>query len=201
MVTIAEENSYALSDVDWFVHRLDASSFEDGRDVIVTRAPGRLDVMGGIADYSGSLVLEMPIAEATFAAIQTNSSNVIEITSVGENISTFEMDLGDLVCDGDSLDLASAREYFGCRNEGDWASYIGGVFFVLGKELGVQFDTGAKIVIASRVPIGKGVSSSAALEVSVMQAVCARTRSTSFRVNWRFSAKRSRTTSSEPRAV
>ena len=172
MVTIAEENSYALSDVDWFVHRLDASSFEDGRDVIVTRAPGRLDVMGGVADYSGSLVLEMPIAEATFAAIQTKSSSVIEITSVGEKVSRFEMNLGDLVCDGGPCDLASAREYFASRNEGDWASYIGGVFFVLGIELGVRFDTGAKIVIASRVPIGKGVSSSAALEVSVMQAVC-----------------------------
>lgn len=28
-------------------------------DVVVARAPGRLDVMGGIADYSGSLVLQV----------------------------------------------------------------------------------------------------------------------------------------------
>lgn len=27
--------------------------------MFVTRAPGRLDVMGGIADYSGSLVLQV----------------------------------------------------------------------------------------------------------------------------------------------
>jgi hypothetical protein len=33
-------------------------------DVFVGRAPGRMDVMGGIADYSGSLVLQMPLAEA-----------------------------------------------------------------------------------------------------------------------------------------
>lgn len=39
-------------------------------DVIITRAPGRLDVMGGIADYSGSLVLQMPIAEACHVALQ-----------------------------------------------------------------------------------------------------------------------------------
>src|SRR5262245_55586154 len=38
--------------------------------VYVARAPGRLDVIGGIADYSGSLVLEMPIAEAAFVAVQ-----------------------------------------------------------------------------------------------------------------------------------
>jgi len=39
-------------------------------DLLVTRAPGRLDVMGGIADYSGSLVLQMPIAEACHVALQ-----------------------------------------------------------------------------------------------------------------------------------
>ena len=44
--------------------------FERGAALVVTRAPGRLDVMGGIADYSGSLVLQRPIAEATFAALQ-----------------------------------------------------------------------------------------------------------------------------------
>ena len=37
--------------------------FDAVGEVVVARAPGRLDVMGGIADYSGSLVLEMPIRE------------------------------------------------------------------------------------------------------------------------------------------
>ncbi len=42
-------------------------------DLIVTRAPGRLDVMGGIADYSGSLVLQMPIGEACHVALQRHT--------------------------------------------------------------------------------------------------------------------------------
>lgn len=37
---------------------------------MVARAPGRLDVMGGIADYSGSLVLQLPLAEACHVAVQ-----------------------------------------------------------------------------------------------------------------------------------
>lgn len=37
---------------------------------MVTRAPGRLDVMGGIGDYSGSLVLQKPTAEACHVACQ-----------------------------------------------------------------------------------------------------------------------------------
>jgi L-arabinokinase len=149
--------------------------FETDQDIFVTRAPGRLDVMGGIADYSGSLVLEMPIAEATFAAIQKNSSRTIEIVSInhdGQRCSTFEVNLADLMLDAKPLDLASAGNYFAERTGGNWASYVGGVFFVLAKERAIQFETGAKIVVATRVPIGKGVSSSAALEVSAMHAVC-----------------------------
>lgn len=41
--------------------------------VAVARAPGRLDVMGGIADYSGSLVLQLPLAEACHVAVQRHS--------------------------------------------------------------------------------------------------------------------------------
>src|ERR1051326_2427473 len=47
--------------------------FEPGRPITVARAPGRLDVMGGVADYSGSLVLEAPLARATHCAAQPTS--------------------------------------------------------------------------------------------------------------------------------
>jgi L-arabinokinase len=47
-----------------------ASLFRWEDELVVTRAPGRLDVMGGIADYSGSLVLQMPIKEAAHVALQ-----------------------------------------------------------------------------------------------------------------------------------
>ena len=43
---------------------------------------GRLDVMGGIADYSGSLVLEWPSREATYAAVQPADDGLIRV-SVG----------------------------------------------------------------------------------------------------------------------
>src|SRR5207249_10954448 len=55
-----------------------------------------------------------------------------------------------------------------------WAAYVAGVFLVLMREREFNFQDGARILIASRVPQGKGVSSSAALEVAVMQAVAAR---------------------------
>ena len=181
MFKIVEGNSQGLSDVEWFVRLLGTLPdglgrfFDTDRDIVVTRAPGRLDVMGGIADYSGSLVLEMPIAEATFAAIQKNSSGKIEIASInsdGERFFTFGLNLADLSRNAQPIALASARDFLNKRKGGGWASYIAGAFFVLAKELGIRFDSGAGIVVASQVPIGKGVSSSAALEVSAMQAVC-----------------------------
>ena len=58
--------------------------FDPRLSVTVTRAPGRLDVMGGIADYSGSLVLQRPIAEATFAALQLTDRPTIEVMSLRE---------------------------------------------------------------------------------------------------------------------
>ncbi|NMC07253.1 MAG: galactokinase, partial [Candidatus Lokiarchaeota archaeon] len=47
--------------------------FGEGRAIASITAPGRLDVMGGIADYSGSLVLEMPIDRGTTARVALRS--------------------------------------------------------------------------------------------------------------------------------
>src|SRR5438552_3866261 len=44
--------------------------FFRGRPVFVGRAPGRLDLMGGNDDYTGGLVFEATIREATWAAVQ-----------------------------------------------------------------------------------------------------------------------------------
>ncbi|MBO0722033.1 MAG: GHMP kinase, partial [Blastocatellia bacterium] len=64
----------------------------------------------------------------------------------------------------------AARDRF--KNAVDhWAAYVAGAFLALMREKEMNFAGGATIVISSQVPEGKGVSSSAALEVSVMQAI------------------------------
>ncbi len=142
--------------------------FNAKNDLIVSRAPGRLDVMGGIADYSGSHVLEFPIAEATFAAVQLNPErqlNIVTLLDDEPRHSSFTMSLSAL--DG-PVEYQTAREFF---ERDRWAAYVAGVFLVLMRERRVSFASGANILISSRVPPGKGVSSSAALEVAAMQAV------------------------------
>ncbi len=152
----------------------------DGGDVFIARAPGRLDVMGGIADYSGSLVLEMPIAEATLVALQrdhaSHSQRMVKLVSLAENglpPLIFAMPLDALAPGGVPLAYDEARAYFRGDPARYWAAYVCGVFLVLMRERGVRFEQGARLLISSCVPEGKGVSSSAALEVAVMSAVAA----------------------------
>ena len=178
---VIEGNTQGLADVDEFIGLINdppeklRDLFNRGSDIYVSRAPGRLDVMGGIADYSGSLVLEMPIGEATFAAVQKSSDSLIRIVSLQPGSTSFlefEMSVADLATADNDRHYESAREFFVRSGSNHWASYIAGVFFALRRELGAEFINGSRILISSRVPIGKGVSSSAALEVATMQAIC-----------------------------
>ena len=142
-----------------------ADLFTSRGDILVARAPARLDVMGGIADYSGSLVLEWPLADATFVALQRAPHPTLTIVSGARH---FEVALGRLV----SFDYGDARAFFAADPANHWAAYVGGAFIVLAREQRVEFPDGARILVTSTIPEGKGVSSSAALEVASMMAIC-----------------------------
>jgi galactokinase len=186
MYHVVNAITHNLPDVEVFIdtlNRLDQKPsaairalFNPTDELFVTRAPGRLDVMGGIADYSGSLVLELPIAEATLIALQRSDERTLKIVSLTDDAKgsiSFEMPLADFEQDGKPVDYAVAREYFKNDPARHWAAYIAGAFLVLMRERRISFPGGARILIWSQVPQGKGVSSSAALEVAVMRAIVA----------------------------
>ncbi|MDX6709703.1 MAG: hypothetical protein QOH96_719 [Blastocatellia bacterium] len=150
--------------------------FDVSAELFVTRAPGRLDLMGGIADYSGSLVLQLPIAEGTLAALQRDPRRQISIVSLAKDNCreiAFEMSIDEFERDGEPISYAEARKLFLANPGTHWASYVAGVFLVLMRERGMRFTEGAKILLSSNVPEGKGVSSSAAIEVASMAALVA----------------------------
>jgi L-arabinokinase len=158
----------AAADLSRFVDRLRTEClFEPRERIAIARAPGRLDVMGGIADYSGSLVLQRPIAEGTCAAVYRSGRPVLELISIGRP--SLDIPIATLIRDGEPIDYDTARLRF-ARDDQHWAAYIVGVFLVLCHERGLRLTSGARVVIASAVPEGKGVSSSAAVETAVMQA-------------------------------
>lgn len=171
-----------------------ANLFNWEEDIIVARAPGRLDVVGGIADYSGSLVLQMPIREACHVAVQMihpskqrlwkhaqarrqGSSPVLQIVSYGSELSnrgpTFDMDISDFMDGGEPMAYEKARVYFAQDPSQKWAAYVAGTILVLMKELGVRFENSISMLVSSAVPEGKGVSSSASVEVASMSAIAA----------------------------
>jgi len=150
--------------------------FAAGRPVLVGRAPGRLDVMGGIGDYSGSLVLEMPIAEAAFVAVQLADDNGVTIESLPQQPG----DSRRRVCfPADAWMQLIGSDYDAARRRlhedpaTSWIAYVLGPALVLLRETPVRLGGGLRILVDSRVPEGKGVSSSAAVEVATMRAVAA----------------------------
>src|SRR4051812_5583871 len=183
--TILSESTDEFRDTQEFVASLDSLISRvpiDGfltaaNGVIVTRAPGRLDVMGGIADYSGSLVLQMPIAAAAHVALQKNNSHRVRVASV-ETTNTsqarvFEMELQEFVTDTGPIEYEDARQRFAPSSEQHWAAYVAGAVLALQREGKVDFSEGFDLLVSSAVPEGKGVSSSAALEVAAMNAILA----------------------------
>jgi galactokinase len=132
-------------------------------------APGRMDVMGGIADYSGSLVLQMPIREKTHVKFRKRTDGICVVNSDNNGGKPLHavIELRALANDDDNL-YSDANRYFKSHQDLPWAGYVVGCALVLRKEKGLQF-TGGDFTITSEVPIGKGVSSSASLEVATMK--------------------------------
>jgi galactokinase len=136
-------------------------------NVFVGRAPGRLDIMGGNADYSGGLVFQATIREGTWAAVSLRDDDAIVL----HNPQMQEHGWRDCV----TLRLsalttpACLREIVNREPETRWTAYAIGPIFWLKLRFGEKVNAGADIFIRSEVPLNKGVSSSAALEVAVLK--------------------------------
>jgi len=152
------------------------SDASDDRHAIVTRAPGRLDVMGGVADYSGALVAEATIAEAALIALQWRTDRQWRFWSLdtdAENPGLLAQLSLDAFFEAQGLrDYADVQAELAHNPETRWAAYLAGCVFVLMAEgFAPALSTGANILLRSSVPLGAGVSSSAAMEVAMMQAL------------------------------
>ncbi|WP_237155643.1 galactokinase [Oryzibacter oryziterrae] len=119
-----------------------------GRQPQLFRAPGRVNLIGEHTDYNDGFIMPAALEYETRAAAAARADRILRVHSVSRN-ETVEFDL-------DSPNPAPRK---------DWTDYVFGVAVMLeraGKRL-----TGADILIVSSVPLGSGLSSSAALEVSI----------------------------------
>ena len=144
--------------------------------VHAARAPARLDVMGGIADYSGALVLQYPLALGAVAGVQRVSGGV-QVASFPprgeEGVGVREYNIG-----ADRFSRLRNASYDEIRriladSAPSWVGYLIGPVLVFLRECAVDFDGGLRIGLCSDAPEGKGIASSAAVETAIFAATAA----------------------------
>jgi galactokinase len=117
-----------------------------GSQPTLFRAPGRVNLLGEHTDYNDGFVLPSALAFSTRIAIAARQDRKLVVRSEGFR-EHFEFDL----------------DHLPSRALGVWCDYILGVTVML-REMGHSIP-GASLLVSGEVPIGAGLSSSAALEV------------------------------------
>jgi galactokinase len=118
-----------------------------GREPRIFRAPGRVNLIGEHTDYNDGYVLPLAIERETLVAISPRADRTVRVLSLN-------------LQEEREFDLDAPAE----PRRGIWLDYVEGVARVL-EARGTRLS-GADVVLASDVPVGAGLSSSAALEIS-----------------------------------
>jgi galactokinase len=117
--------------------------------MITASAPGRVNIIGEHTDYNDGFVLPAPIPQRTWVELAPRADRRIAVTS--HELGREEYELGTE------------------QRTGRWIDYVQGCTHAL-QAAGFAIG-GADLAIRSDVPLGSGLSSSAALEVAVLRAL------------------------------
>jgi galactokinase len=116
-------------------------------------APGRVNLIGEHTDYNGGPVLPIAVAARTTVAVGTGEAGMLELVSAHAPTSGVE------------------RIAWNSALPRHWGAYVAGVMRELWAAEIIPENGGARIAVASDVPIGAGLSSSAALTVASARAL------------------------------
>jgi galactokinase len=117
----------------------------------VAAAPGRVNLIGEHTDYNGGFVLPTAIPQQTRVELRPRSDDTVCVRSA--NVPTQgEYKLGNE------------------QRRGDWLDYVQGLTWAL-REHGCAGLGGFDLNVSSEIPLGAGLSSSAALEIAGLRAL------------------------------
>lgn len=120
----------------------------------VWTAPGRVNLIGDHVDYAGGISIPFALEQCTAAAIGPRKDSLLRIVSLAPDAAEaihFEIPLTEV----------------GPGNPANWAGYVAGSIWAYRQASGSGNHTGFDIALVSDVPLGSGLSSSAALECAV----------------------------------
>ena len=120
-------------------------NFFGGQPQWIVRAPGRVNLIGEHTDYNDGFVLPMAIDRSIWIALRQRHDSNVQVSSID-------------FCQQESFSLEHLK-----KEQSNWVEYIKGVAWAL-KNKGYRLE-GWEGVIAGNVPIGAGLSSSAAIEI------------------------------------
>jgi galactokinase len=122
----------------------------------VARAPGRVNLIGEHTDYNEGFVLPMSIDRSVSIAFAPRTDSRVVVRSADfAGVADFAVE-----------ELRTPPE----SGSADWTEYVRGVAWAFG-DAGLRLRRGIDAVAAGDVPVGAGLSSSAALELAVARAL------------------------------
>jgi galactokinase len=175
-----EELPFEVSEFEQLLRKpnSDASglaSFFTAGEIWVTRVPARLDVMGGIADYSGANVCEAVLGRGMLMGLQARTDRTLRIRTMQAGIKALPIETRvslDYFKSGDGLaGYSEIRGLCQANPLANWASYIVGSIFTLLKEEPVKLPYGFNLLLLSAVPMNVGIGSSAAVEIGALSSL------------------------------
>lgn len=120
----------------------------------VWAAPGRVNLIGEHIDYAGGLSIPFALEQNTAVAVAQRADGLIRVASIqpgASSVATFQ----------------TALDSVGPGAPANWAGYVVGTVWAGLASGAISSCAGLDIAVVSDVPVGSGLSSSAALECSV----------------------------------
>ena len=117
---------------------------------VISISPGRINIIGEHVDYN--LGLSMPAAINKYLCVAISKNKQKKINGYSQ-----------------TLNDSFSNDYMSNNDKRLWVKYVhGSILESLNKS---NYETGYDIVINSSIPMGKGISSSAALEISIILSI------------------------------
>jgi galactokinase len=148
--------------------------FSPDRVIHISRAPGRIEILGGLGRGERDLTLQLATSEAAGVAVQRRSDEFMRVFSPcndGSRTDRLSVRLQDLGLPGEPISYQEARAFLCADPKDAWIAHLFGAVLVLAREHGHTIAGGFDMMLSSDIPEGRGAGSSAAIEVASLSAI------------------------------